>query len=280
MNDAVLERVALPAGLAIRFVDAATGRPIVDGLRCRLRLGPRLPPRASAVSASGVHHWPDLAGRPAGASPPSPPSPPAASGAELRVDDALGRFLPLRLDWPADGADPLRPTTIVLYGAPGRPAPAGCASVHALLEAGGRPAAWARVTLTTAGGPPRVGMSDAAGRLTLHLPAPAPSRRVAGSPPAEPSPPVDGPVPSTLVELAFHHAAGVAEDAEAAARTADDAGPEAPQRARWLAQPACDALADADGTRLGTARLSATAPLVLRTAGLPPGRSELRLVPR
>lgn len=270
MNLVVLDRVRLSAGAALQFIDAASGEPVREGLRCELRAladGARI--AISARTASGVHHWPGLAARWL-----ARPSPVQPARAELLVSDTHARFLPLRLDWPPPAGPGDAPGSVLLCSAPGRTAPAGAATLHALLADGaGRPAAWARVVLATADGRSVPGMSDAQGRLTLHLPFPRPERRAgAGSPPASPpgSPPSAPPWPVATVTLAFHHAHGVAHEASTSG---------APRLALWTAQPECRALAHVDGTSLGPQRVAAAEPLVLRTEGDPSRSSDLRLVP-
>jgi hypothetical protein len=271
MSVQLLERVELAGGVALRLLDAATRLPVREGLRCELRRRSDDALLARAVATpSGVHHWSALG--PLWRDAPSPPSPPAAARAEIRVTDTLDRFLPLRLAW---GALPAGITEVTLCSAPGRQLPAGWATLQAwLADEAGAPAAWARVVATGAGGLPVPGMSDGQGRLALYLPFPRPERRTASSPPASPpsppSPPVPGLALAAAVSLAFQYSPSVAAEA---------APHEAPRLDLWLAQPPCAALAHVDGSTCDAVRVSAGVPLVLRTLGLPPDRSDLRLVP-
>lgn len=264
MNARLLDTLVLPAGCGLRFVDAYAGQTVVDGLRCTLRrrrdhhlLGIGTP------TPSGNHHWPALANpwrEPAS-------SPPVAALAEVLLEDSQQRFLPLLLAWPPVPDSPdtaLR--TVTLFSAPARRAPAGAATVHALLaDETGRPAAWARVLANDAQGNSTSGMSDGEGRLTLHLPFPRPERK----PPASPPEPVLS-VSGTITLRVFHD--------PAIGRAALVSG--APWLADWLAQPEVRALARTDAAdAFGPLRLEPGRPGVPITEGLPPNRSELRLVP-
>ncbi|WP_028310491.1 hypothetical protein [Derxia gummosa] len=302
----------------LRLIDAWSGQPVTDGLRCalrRVRDGREI--ARAAVSAGGVHHWPglrwpwnadDLAGR-AAAGDPSPPAPPQAL-AEIVVEDPLGRFLPLRLDWPLPPDAPGGAlASLVLPSAPGRVAPPGSAGITGLLlldpppgsPAGTEPppAAFARVLAADGQGRNTEGMTDAAGRLALHLPFPRPERKPQSSPPA--SPPELAPPPGAPVTLrVFHDPAVVAEAvaraslvaaANAARRRAGGSATDAasgaasaftviPHAARWRAQPEVRALARiATADALGPLRLEAGRLAVPVTEGLPPHRPELRLAP-
>ena len=264
MNARLLDTLAIPAGCGLRFVDAYAGQSIVDGLRCTLRR--RRDRRLLGIGTptpSGIHHWPELA------SPWRDPasSPPAAALAEVLIEDSQQRFLPLLLAWPPVPDTPYTTLrTITLCSAPARRAPAGAATVHALLADGtGRPAAWARVLASDAQGHSTLGMSDAGGRLTLHLPFPRPERKAPSSPP-EPVLAV-----GTTITLRLFHDPAVGSEALAAG---------APWLPDWNTQPEVRALARTDAAdAFGPLRLEPGRPGVPLTEGLPPNRSELRLVP-
>lgn len=265
---ALLERVSLPAGTALVFIDGASGLPVRDGLISELRsLADDKVLACAVISPSGTHHWPGLSPRIAQALPPSPTQP---RRLEWRVRDAFERFMPLRIGWPlADApADPPAPRRVSLCSAPGRVAPDGSASIQACLVDGAqKPAAWARVVATGGSGAPTVGMSDAQGRLVVHLPFPRPERRNGHGNGAAPA------WPAALVTLRFEYDPAVA--AEADARRVP-----APRLDLWLAQPEVRAQASlGTGDALAPVFVECGTPTVLRTAGLPPLRSELRLVP-
>ncbi len=281
MSSTLLETQILPGRSGLRFLDAYSGQPIVDGLRCALyrRRDGRLL-ATGVLTPAGVHHWPDLAASWRSEFV-SPPLPPAAGDAEVIVDDRLNRYLPLRLLWPPEPAADSAPiASLTLASAPQRTPPSGAAAVHALLaDQAGNPAAWARVVATDRQSRSTVGMSDDGGRLTLYLPFPRPERRSASSPPD--SPPA-APTIAALISLRVFHDPQVAREARAAAQR----GPRgsdpliAPRLSGWAAQPEVRALARLGASDpCGPLRLSPDQPSVPVTAGLPPNRSELRLAP-
>lgn len=278
MSEVLLDTLTLPAQLGLRFLDAHSQQPIVDGLRCTLyrrRDGRTL--GVARPTPAGVHHWPELAA-PWRSDLASPPIPPQSSRAEVVVEDRLERFLPVRLAWPPEpDSDSPYLATFTLCSAPQRNSPAGAATVHALLATeAGAPAAWARVVATDAQARSTTGMSDAAGRLTLHLPFPRPERRVAKSPPD--SPPV-APGMGATIGLQIFHDPDFGDEAIAAAG-AGTPGPLAPFLPGWSAQPEVRALARIGATdAFGPLRLEPDRPSVPVTDGLPPNRSELRLMP-
>lgn len=307
MSAVLLESLVLQATSGLRFIDAWSGQPIIDGLRCTLyRRSDGAVLAREATTPSGVHHWPDLPS-PWNADHASPPSPPSAVLAEVLVEDLLDRFLPMRLEWPPrHDRDDVPLVTCTLVSAPQRPAPPGAASIHALLvDAASQPAAWARVLATDAQGRSTQGGSDAAGRLSLHLPFPRPERRPPLSPPGGPasSPPEPPPAPSAGVTLRVFHDPSVGVEAAdtatklriiavgrlAAGRGSSDGLPGAtvahpvtgaPLLSAWLAQTEVRALARIDATDvLGPVRLEPGRPAVASTQGLSPNRSELRLAP-
>lgn len=270
MTPLLLDIITLPAFAGLRFIDSCSGMPIIDGLRCSLIR--RRDRRAIAIgirTPAGIHHWPELAA-PWRSDVASPPVPPESARAEVLVEDLLDRFVPVRLPWPptpddADGAL----CTLTLNSAPQRKVPSSAATLHALLATEfGVPAAWARVLATNAQAHVTVGMSDAKGRLTLHLPFPRPERKAVKSPPE--SPPA-APTLSTSITLRVFHDPAVGTEALAA---------DAPWLPAWIAQPEVRALAriGAPGS-FGPLRLEAGRPSVPVTEGLAPNCSELRLSP-
>lgn len=278
MTAVLLDTLTLPARLGLQFLDAYSQQPIVDGLRCTLyrrRDGRSL--GVGRLTPAGVHHWPDLVA-PWRSDLASPPMPPQSTRAEVMVEDRLERFLPMRLAWPPESdADSPRLSTVTLASTPQRKAPSGAATVHALLATdSGAPAAWARVVATDAQFRSTTGMSDAGGRLTLHLPFPRPDRRVAKSPPD--SPPA-APSMSATISLRLFHDPDLGAEALAAAGRGTH-GLIAPFVPGWLAQPEVRALARIGATDpFGLLRLEPDRPSVPVTEGLPPNRSELRLTP-
>ncbi len=262
MSAVLLDEVIVPASNGLRFVDAATGQPVQDGLRCSLLRRRDHGLIASAqTTPAGVHHWPAIDAhwrdRPQ-------PVPPAQALADVRVDDLFGRFLPLTVAWPlppALGASlygSVQLGQIGLLSTPQRPAPPGFASVFAQLvwQADGTPAAWARVTLTNLQGRVYEGCCDAQGRLALHLPLARPQH--------------DPATQSTFASVAMK----VFFDPTLAAKA-----PQAPDALAWRLQTEVRALARADeATALDTLHLEVGRPAAPVTEGLLPRRSELRLV--
>lgn len=266
MSNALLEKVVLPAAIGLRFIDAYSGMPVADGLHCRLyRRRDKRELGDGVATPSGVVHWPDLAEHWHDALPA-----PASSRAEVLVEDLLERFLPVRLPWPPAPDHPgTALATVTLASAPQRSAPSGAATVHAMLATEpGMPAAWARVIATDAQANVTAGMSDAAGRLTLHLPFPRPERKAITSPPDSPP---SVPTISATVTLRIFHDPAVGAEALAAS---------APFLPGWIDQPEVRALARIGATdTFGPLRLEPDRPSVPVTEGLPPNRSELRLAP-
>lgn len=87
-----LDTLILPAHGGLRFVDACSRLPVIDGLRCSLRR--RGDGRLLGIATrtpSGIHHWPALAVDwldPAV----SPPAPSASGFAEVLVEDMLDEY--------------------------------------------------------------------------------------------------------------------------------------------------------------------------------------------
>ena len=275
MSAVLVESLVRPVGIGLRFLDAWSGAIIGDGLSCTLRH--RRDGRLLGVARctlSGIHHWPDLAQFWLE----NPVSPTQPARAEVIVEDRLARYLPVRLPWPPAADRPGEPiASMTLASAPGRPAPPGAATVFARLADGsGSPTGWARVLACDAQGRTTIGMSDAAGRLALHLPFPRPDRRQPASPPD--SPPLPPGVSATITLRVFHDPA-VASDALAAAQRhgLNDGLPSLPD---WSAQPEVRVLARAGSSdALGPLRLEPDRPAVPITEALPSNRSELRLTP-
>ncbi len=118
MSSTLLETQILPGRSGLRFLDAYSGQPIVDGLRCALyrRRDGRLL-ATGVLTPAGVHHWPDLAAS-WHSEFVSPPLPPAAGDAEVIVDDRLNRYLPLRLLWPPEATADSAPIASLTGGQP------------------------------------------------------------------------------------------------------------------------------------------------------------------
>lgn len=257
-REPTLERLRLPVGEALVFVDLASGDLITTGLRCSLvqRGGGRLLGR-SVVTPSGLHVWPDL--------PERWRQPQEAFSADVLVRDELQRFQPLSLPWPL----PARPVgqilsdrvlggmrmmRVGLLSAPTRRPPPGVCSVYGLLtwQGDGEPAAWARVSLVDAEGRVHEGASDGEGRLALHLP-----------------PPRAGSIGAAALQVFADPGFGAAS-----------MGLGAPDVLAFADQPAVVALADVEGrAAFVPGAVAAHEPLILASHGLPPAHRELRLVP-
>lgn len=247
----LLETVVLAAGLGLRCRDAWSGQLVQEGLRCTLRRKrDGLVLAKTATTPTGVHHWP-------GVRAPWHAAPPPAQ-AEILIEDGFDRFLPLRLDWPPPPDTPggaLASTT--LLSAPQRAAPTGSAAVVGLLIGiDGNPAAWARLLVNDT-----AGMSDAAGRFTVHVPFPLPEKPAPDDPPPA--------TPFALVTLRVFHEPAVGNAAGAA-----------PLFHLWRAQAEVGVLANIAGPDLlGPLRVEPGRPVAPHTEGLPSNRSELRLAP-
>jgi hypothetical protein len=190
----VLEPLSLPAPVGIVFRDLAAAARIRDGLVVTLE--PEGKPelaRKLAPTPGGVWTTPRL------------PGPPLSSPKAYRVvvHDALGRFqtmaltaeLPHRgllvwdgwsahppsllapilrdvppLDPPQVPAPPPRPEWIPLFSAPSRTLPGANAEIRCqIVEADGRPAAWALVTASVGGQVRGLGLADDKGRALIHF---------------------------------------------------------------------------------------------------------------
>lgn len=183
----VVTRTAL---LGVRFWDRVTQRLVTDGLS----VTDETTGRAALPGPSGVfalHDLPGLRASAAGAGDAAFwASPPARSLRTIAVADAMGRFQPLRFDAtvPVHGVlagecpgltSPLDSpvAALPLFSAPARPLPGGAAVVRAdLVDATtGRPAAWAVLEVTPAGGATYRGVAGAGGSVVVVLPYPEPS---------------------------------------------------------------------------------------------------------
>lgn len=272
MTDVALDTVICVAGPGLQCVDAFDGR-VVHGVACALieRKSGKVLAR-SVSSPSGVAHWPDVPPRVRGASEPS------KLGLEVLVEEASGALLPLRLQWPL-------PTTavdrgaalcrVVLHSAPQRSVPPGATSVRATLLAGEARAAWARVVTLDSAGRQSVGMSDARGGLTLHLPVPRPNREN----PAPGEDETETPRLRYFVDWTLAHSTTVAAEAEQAASVMPG-GVQAPLLSAWSGQPEVFAQRQ-NGSNQKITRLEFpdAEPIVVKTVGLGPERSELKLLP-
>lgn len=268
MSDVTLERLSLPAGIGLQLVDTYDGQAI-RGLRCTLldSASGRIFAR-STETPSGYHHFPSLRADRLG----------ALTSVEVLIEDERGDFLPLRVAWPppftttSSGA---RVSQVELASAPGRRPPAGAASLFATLcTEDGAAAAWARITLESSTSRKTTGMSDAAGRLAIHLSFPRPERSAPGpgSPLASPPSSIS---PHALLTLAAFYGPDVAVEARASAPRLPGRV-QAPRRAAWLAEPAVVARADSHSAiALTTVRFDLGQASVARTAG----RAELLLSP-
>ncbi|MDV3456318.1 hypothetical protein RZN05_04930 [Sphingomonas sp. HF-S4] len=207
----VLDRISRPAPIGIRFRDVATGGFVGDGLRVTVT-SVRNPARRALLEANAKAVW--YANRFPGFSDAALGGPDWEALQQpclVEVDDAYGRFLPLRIvldlpqrglvDWPGWGdlpPDPLlplanddsppaiSPETLPLFSAPGRSLPAPLAEIRCQLERDdGGPAAWALLTASHGGTVRAIGQADAQGRAVLFFAYPErPRPSLATSPPA------------------------------------------------------------------------------------------------
>jgi hypothetical protein len=260
------DRVVLTAPFGVIFRDSFDQRVAAEGLNVELRDVLANRRQALAANAHGVFVAHRLR--------PGPPpgdvgidSPPATRRYELRLDDPLGRFLPLQLqvDLPVDGLlqapdvvlSPPGEPRVPLYSAPTRTMPAGVGIVRASLRRASDPAqaaAWARVELWLGGTRLGEGLADAAGNLLLPCLLPPPR-----DPPLHGSPPV--------AEAAFER-----NRWDVTLRAHWDpalAGATVPDLQALQHQPEVALLADAGSpaTPLGLQVLRAGQPLVARSGG-------------
>jgi hypothetical protein len=195
--------VSLPAAelrtftpLGVRFWDAVSDTPVLQGLRVEARpLGGDLPATPAFRTPSGIHAFRGLPGLrrveyPAGPGPVRDTLPPPVPFA-LQVWDRLGRFLPtvVLVPVPHLGLAPMLPAgadpsgsipsdpgvaRIYLFSAPSRAVRSDVAVVRASLadRASGAPAAHARLDVV-AGGTRWAGVADALGNVAVLFPYPA-----------------------------------------------------------------------------------------------------------
>ena len=207
----VLDRVVRPAPIGIRFRDVATGGFVGDGLRVTVT-SVRNPLRRATleVNARGVwyaHRFPGFSDEALG----GPDWEALQQPCLVEVDDALGRFLALRIEldlpqrglvdwagwsdlpqdllapWANDASPPaISSETLPLFSAPGRTAPTPLAEIRCqLLRDDGGPAAWALLAASHAGAVRALGQADAEGRAVLFFAYPdRPRPSLATSPPA------------------------------------------------------------------------------------------------
>lgn len=203
-----LERLSLTCPLGLRFADAGTHAPVLEGLRAQAWAGEFADRKIDAVRTPGgilaFHGLPGLRSL-ENSSAQDPWNPlPETRKFRLEVTDELARFLPCRFDveaparglahfagagsppWSEDGAVPL-------FSVPSRRAPSLAVVRAELLElASGNPAAWAFVeAVYQSGGVQHIvrGLSDERGCLALMFPFPEGQARGFGgsSPPSGPA---------------------------------------------------------------------------------------------
>lgn len=198
----VLEEVTCVAPLGIRFWDVAAGRAIGAGLT--VQAYPRGVPdlRVNAVvSRGGVYSFRGLPGmrqveNGAGDDAFWQDHPPAASFT-VEVADLSGQYLPFRLaiQLPVRGIFGLYEspfslgltpdaTWVPVFSAPARPVPGATAVARAQLEDTvlGAPAAWAFVTIQSAGQSAAAGIADQRGIVAVQFAYPEPRNFAIGSP--------------------------------------------------------------------------------------------------
>jgi hypothetical protein len=208
----VLEWAERITPLGVRFVDAATGATVSDGLQVTATaLGG--PPARALPNRAGAYVFPRLAGVPGAPEAPADAdrdaldradaafwaSPPAVVEVRIEVDDALGRYLPCSfpvvaptagLLWlpcqspPAEDAVP----SVALHSAPGRLSPVGFAAVRALLwdRDADAPAAWAVLeVLAPPRGGPHLGVAGPDGQVAVFMPYPEPPPPSTSPPPGQ-----------------------------------------------------------------------------------------------
>jgi len=189
--------------LGVMFRDAFDGRVVSDGLRVRLSdpQQPHASPRSLSANGYGAFACHRLRGMPV---PPS--SPPTTRRYDLKVEEALGRYLPMTVpaDLPHDGL--FEPTCLTpspastephvpLFCAPARTVPAGVGEVRVELRLASdpdRPAAWAllELRLQADGRLLARGLADARGCALLLCALPAPVDLPLGGSPAHIVPPL------------------------------------------------------------------------------------------
>jgi len=196
----------LTPALGVMFRDGFDGRVVSDGLRVRLS-DPQQPhesPRSLSANGYGAFACHRLRGMAASTS-----SPPTTRRYDLKVEDALGRYLPMTVpaDLPHDGlfepaclasspaVDTIAEPHVPLFCAPARTVPAGVGEVRVELRLASdpdQPAAWARLELRLAADGRLLarGLADARGCALLLCALPAPVDLPLGGSPAHIVPPL------------------------------------------------------------------------------------------
>ncbi|HEY9108603.1 MAG TPA: hypothetical protein VIN58_18150 [Roseateles sp.] len=198
----------LTPAFGVMFRDGFDGRVVSDGLRVRLSdpQQPQESPRSLSANGYGAFACHRLRGvNPAAA----PASPPATRRYDLKVEDALGRYLPMTVpaDLPHDGlfeptclthspaVDTIAEPHVPLFCAPARTVPAGVGEVRVELRLASdpeQPAAWAllELRLQADGRLLARGLADARGCALLLCALPAPVDLPLGGSPAHIVPPL------------------------------------------------------------------------------------------
>jgi len=198
----VLERIARSTPLALRLRDVVTGHLVRDATVAVIRDGQAAPLMATTTpSGTYVTHgvkslvsWELRDALPDGSAPPPPVLPVPRS---IVVRDPQGRFrsFVIDIDLPVEGlldtpcGSPGQPqaidgATLPLYSLPARPVPPGLAVVRASLVFYGdrRPAAYAALEVSNAGGAPFRGVADQRGEVVVILPYPPMPRSMLSTP--------------------------------------------------------------------------------------------------
>lgn len=260
------ETLTLRTLLGYRFLDAATGAPVRDGLRVLAR-----PVGGGRVvegyrTASGAVAFGVLPGLRALAMPGPDPAPPDRAF-WVEVADLEGRFATVRtrVSVPRRGGSPPEAVSALadfyLFSTPSRPSPPGAAEVRVDLVANGEPAALAVVEAEVEGRT-HFGIADEWGRAVVYVPYPAASIALTGSPPSGAAPLTDQTWPVTL-RVRYE------PDAVAFAPPLRGGGPPVPDLATLVGQGL--ATWDAPGGTERAEDLRLGEPLVLRSTPPPEG---------
>jgi hypothetical protein len=189
---AILDRITLVTPLALSFWDQVSNTTVGDGLVVTA-YPPHQPEQAvqAIVNRLGIYVLRNLPGLRAVENGTGDTtfwaSPPAIRVFVVEVQDTRRRFQPFSLTlsapvrgvfaWELAPGSPPEPTSVPLFSAPARPAPAGMAVLRAELfdPIHKQPAAWAILEARLAGQLLARGLADAAGRLVLIFPFPEPN---------------------------------------------------------------------------------------------------------
>ena len=196
------EALTLRTLLGYRFLDAATGALVRDGLRVTARAVGGGRTVEAVRTASGAAAFGVLPGLRALAVPGPDPEPPDREF-WVEVADARARFatvrtrvsVPRRAGSPPEAAPAL--ADFYLFSTPQRTPPAAAGEVRVELEAGGAPAAFA-VVEADVDGRTHYGIADGRGSAVVYVPYPAASIALTGSPPSGAAPLADQAWPVTL----------------------------------------------------------------------------------